>query len=197
MRVAGLLAVALASAALLPACSPPDVTGITLTDERVPVVDNCGAFITRVQAADAAGHRPVWSAHIPAEGLNDHGGAGLVELGRLPEDGWVEDRPLALAPRPATWVFTVETEDGEHDTIRVADDALEPGMIYRPGHDPVSVDEFDNGTCLSLGITWPTWVALAVGAGSCLAVASVVGRRLLRRQAARPAPPGGPPAAPA
>jgi hypothetical protein len=196
MRVAGLPAVALASVVLLPACSPPDVTGITLTDERVPVVDNCGAFITRVEAVKAAGHRPVWSAHVTAEGLDDHGGAAPVELGRLPDDDWVEDRPLALDPRPATWLFTVETDTGEHDTIRVADDALEPGMVYRPGHDPVSQDEFLDGTCLGPG-AWLSGVAPLVAGGASLAFASVMGRHLLRRKAARAAPPGGPPGAPA
>ena len=39
------------------ACSPADVTGVTLSSRRVPVVTNCGSWITGVTARDAATNR--------------------------------------------------------------------------------------------------------------------------------------------
>jgi hypothetical protein len=196
MRGLGVAAVALGAMALLPACSPVDTGGIGMTDERVPVIEDCDTFLTRVEVVDAAAGRPVWAAHIPPEVAQEHGGDAPVELGLLPSDRWVEDTPLALAPRPTTWVFSVESELGRRDSIRVDDGALEPGLIYRPGHDLVSRDEFFGDGCLDVGINPSDLLAvIAVGAG-CLVV--VVGTRRSRRtkvQAFTPEAitPGGPP----
>jgi hypothetical protein len=129
MRRLGVLAAGLAAAIWLPGCGPPDVTGISLTDHGVPEVVNCGTYVTHVDAADAATHRTVWAARIRDDVVKEHGGDAPVELGRLPDDHWVEDSPLALDPRPAEWVFTIDTESGGHVVIRATDDDLAEGRV--------------------------------------------------------------------
>jgi hypothetical protein len=184
----GVLAVALSCGLLLPACGPADIRGIALTDDGVPTAEDCGAYVSRFDAVDAATDRTVWAAHLPPEVLADeHGGEAPVELGRLPDEDWVEDSPLALDPRPATWVFTIETENGAHDTVRVDDDDLARGMVYRPGHDLVSRNHFLGRTC-GLDVFRRELGTLAILATVCISSAWLVGRRLLRRTASRPAP---------
>lgn len=205
MRRVALLSAGLGLAVLLlPACGPADRRGISLTDDGVPVVEDCGAYVTRVEAADAAAHRTIWAAHIPHDVWWEHGGAaGIVELGRLPSRDWVEDRPLALAPRPATWVFTIETENEVHEVIRVADEDLAPGRVYLPGHGSVSRGQFfdgasfNTGTCVGPELIAARVAGVAIVIGVAIGIASAVGDGLLRRQAARVGPPGAAPADPA
>ncbi|HEY7069671.1 MAG TPA: hypothetical protein VH479_06150 [Acidimicrobiales bacterium] len=186
MRALGSLAVGLASAMWLAGCSPADVTWISLTHDGVLKVDNCGTFITRVEARDAATYRIVWAAHVRDDAVDEHGGDAPVQMGRVPGDHWVEDTPLVLDPRPAEWVLTIDTALGAHDTIRVADDDLAPGRAYRPGHGPETENHLVDHTC-NAPYLGPQPYTLVLFGLACVAVGWWQGRRLLRRAAAREA----------
>jgi hypothetical protein len=181
------LALGLAAAIWLPGCGPPDVTGISLADDGMPEVINCGTYVTGVDAADAATHRTVWAARIPDDVVEEHGGDAPVELGRVPNDRWVEDSPLALDPRPAEWVFAIDTEGGGHVVIRSADDDLAAGRVYRNGHHHESRTHLDDHTC-NAPYLGPPWFRILVLAGLvCIGIAGDVGYRLRRRAEARAA----------
>ena len=189
MRRVGVLAAGLAAAAIwLPACSPVDATWITLTHDGVPKVDNCGTYVTGVEAADAATDRTVWAARIPDRVVEDQGGDIPVVLGRVPNEYWVEDTPLALDPRPAEWVFTISNLATGREIIRVADDDLAAGFAYRPGHHRETTKHLLDHTCNAPYLGPQPLLVLALVPLGLGVFGWLMGRRMLRRAEARAAP---------
>ena len=149
------------------ACSPADITGVTLADDGVPVLTNCGTWITEVEARDADTDRIVWSASMSPSAINERNGVGGVELGRRPDRDWIEDTPLALDGRPESWRFAVETNGLDRTTISVADDALAEGRVARPRHDAVSAQKFRDDVCGYAPWWWPVCASRVSGRRSC------------------------------
>lgn len=81
--VAALVGVAVAGTA--PGCVARNVTGITVSRERVPMVTNCGTYLTSLEAKDADSGRVVWAARLRR--VADSGGAAEIGLGQLPDGG--------------------------------------------------------------------------------------------------------------
>lgn len=156
-------------AVLMTGCLAANHTGVRLGEDRLPVVVNCGTWISRVDVTDADNGRRVWAAHAArtAEGGIDD--VGSVVLGSVPGRRWVEDHPLALEPRPVRWRFSVGALDDV--IIVVSDTEFEPGRIHRPGNTSASVRRFREQTCSeipislrSLRITAAGTAVIAVGA---------------------------------
>jgi hypothetical protein len=145
---------------LLSGCSPADHAGVRLDADRVPVVENCGGYIERVDVHDVHTGRWVWSAQVDGSQGGDE--EGRVALGALPP-GWFEGLPLELEPRPTTWRFEIFGMDD--DVIVVADADFEPGRMYRPGGGSESVAHFEEQTCSGIPLSLAAQRAVFAGLG--------------------------------
>jgi hypothetical protein len=165
-------------AALMTGCPARDDTGVGLGKQGLPVVVNCVAWISRVDVTDADTGRRVWTAHAARTG----DGVRSVVLGSVPDRTWVEDHPLALDPRPATWRFVVEAID---DVVVVVSDAeFDPGRVHRPGNKTLSARKFRQETCSGIPISDRLFRFTAAGAAA-LGVGTTLFLRHRRRRRVR------------
>jgi hypothetical protein len=170
-------------ALLMTGCPAANHTGVGLGKEGLPVVVNCGTWIRRVDVTDADTGRRVWTAHAArtAEGMDD---VGSVALGSLPGRTWVEDHPLALEPRPATWRFMVEALGDDAVVVVVSDGEFEPGRVHRPGNRTLSARQFREETCSGIPISVRT-LRLMLAAAAVIGVGTTLVLRSRRRRRVR------------
>src|SRR4051812_46377017 len=85
---------------LLGGCSPPSINGVDATSDGVPIVRNCGAYISGVRVIDADSRRLVWAAGV-SSGVPTRSArsVGQVTIGQLPDSTWIDNGPAALSPR--------------------------------------------------------------------------------------------------
>jgi len=177
-----------ASVMLLASCSPDDVSGVKLSENGAPVLENCGAYFRGVEAYDAETGRLIWSASKP-QSSSDYG-VGQVEVGVLPDADWVETSPLNLEPLPAVWRFVVSRRNfNDPETLAATHAGLSTDQvfIFESGK-RVPADEFLGQTC---GYDPPippavTGAVAGVLAGAVILAAGVVGARRARRRHLRP-----------
>lgn len=189
VRLLGVGALALG----LAACTPDNLVGVGLEPDGTPVVHNCGAFISGVDVLDVDSGRVVWSAKIVGadDATSGEHDVGLVELGLLPDDRWVEAVPYTPVPRPTEWSFSVDSFGRrEPHRVLVSDADLEVGRVKVDGRAAVSERAFIDDVC---GYAAPRWgKQIVLGVLAVLAGIGLVSGLRSRRtnDAARTASPG-------
>ena len=147
LRRAAFIAAVLAAGLTLTGCSPENIPAVTLSDNGVPTLVNCGTYFRGVEAYDADSGRLVWSAGKPD--LSSGYGVGKVEVGLLPAQDWVEKSPLQMDPSLTRWRFVVvDLNAADPTTFEVASDRLSASQvfIFRDGATETS-EHFRNDTC--------------------------------------------------
>jgi hypothetical protein len=164
-------------------CTAADRSGVGLSPQGVPVVANCGAWITGVKVFDDQTGRLVWSAHASSSTDSDSG-LSAIRIGTFPPGRWTEAQQLALDPRPRRWRFDIDTGTSEPTQIVVRDIALTHDRVVRADGSSSNADDGPNGIC-GPDFTRTQLIVVAVVLGVPFIYAAVVEtrrRRSKRRQ---------------
>jgi hypothetical protein len=178
------LSLVLACVLLLSACSPDDITGVTLSETGVPALTNCGAYFRGVMVSDAETSRLVWAA-AKSPGSSEYG-VGDIVVGVLPESDWTDVSALELDPVPSTWRFEIARLGyREPLTLTVANSELSADQVVIPETGKaVPADKFIGKTC---GYDPPIPRAMQRTVGlALLVIAALVAAALIGRRRGRP-----------
>ena len=152
---------------LLTACSPVNVSGVTMSDAGRPKLVNCGAYFRSVDARDKDSGETLWSAH--ADETTEYG-VGEVEVGVLPADDWEVVTPLEPGTSPDAWRFDVTVRNSaESQSFEVAASDLASGrVLIFEDRSSATLAEFDgdrcdNGPLVPLSVVLPLTAAAVVG----------------------------------
>jgi hypothetical protein len=175
--------VVVAIAVVAAGCSAADHVAVSVGEDGVPVVLNCGTWIERVEVSDADGGREIWSARARRAPNGDLDGVAALRVGTLPEPRWTEGRPLAIEPRPDRWAFRIDTVGGR-SALEAVDADLSVDRVIRPGGATESRSRFDQQTCS--GIAFSPFVGrllagVGIFVGGAFAAREVIRRRRSRR----------------
>src|SRR4051794_12733573 len=74
---------------VLVGCGPPSVNGVDATSNGVPIVRNCGTYISGVRVLDADSRRLVWAAGVSSDvPTRNARSVSQVTVGQLPDTTW-------------------------------------------------------------------------------------------------------------